>query len=88
MKNHRQKQDYEAMEPSKKKIFLEKNQVRDKTNTKHELKRKQFKYKAMDTTKKQDMLNKKAEHYKTMDIAKETRSVEQKSRTIQNKGYC
>jgi len=39
MKNHRQKQDYEAMEPSKKKIFLEKKQVRDMTNTKHELKR-------------------------------------------------
>ena len=32
MKNHRQKQDYEAMEPSKKKIFLEKKQVRDMTN--------------------------------------------------------
>ena len=46
MKNHRHKQDYEAMEPSKKK-------VRDKTNTKHELKRKQLKYKAMDTTMKQ-----------------------------------
>ena len=41
MKNHRQKQDYEAMEPSKKKILLEKKQVRDMTNTKHELKRKQ-----------------------------------------------
>ena len=53
MKNHRQKQDYEAMEPSKKKIFLEKKQVRDKTNTKHELKRKQLlKHKAMDTTMK------------------------------------
>ena len=37
----------------RKKIFLEKNQVRDKTNTKHELKRKQLKYKAMDTTMKQ-----------------------------------
>ena len=49
----RQKQDYEAMEPSKKKIFLEKKQVRDKTNTKHELKRKQLlKHKAMDTTMK------------------------------------
>ena len=39
-KNHREKQDYEAMEPSKKKIFLEKKQVRDMTN-KHELKMKQ-----------------------------------------------
>ena len=28
LKNYRQKQDYEAMEPSKKKIFLEKKQVR------------------------------------------------------------
>ena len=48
------------MVPSKKKIFLEKKQVRDMTNTKHELKRKQLKYKAVDTTKKQDniMLNK------------------------------
>ena len=68
MKNYRQKQDYEAMEPSKKKIFLEKKQVRDMTN-KHELKMKQLKYKTMDTAKKQDMLNKKAEQYKTMDTA-------------------
>ena len=37
----------------KEKIFLEKKKVRDKTNTKHELKRKQLKYKAMDTTMKQ-----------------------------------
>ena len=36
MKNHRQKQDFEAMEPSKKKI-LEKKQVRDMAN-KDELK--------------------------------------------------
>ena len=40
MKNYRQKQDYEAMEPPKKNIFLEKKQVRDMTN-KHELKMKQ-----------------------------------------------
>ena len=40
MKNYRQKQDYEAMEPSKKKIFLEKKQVRDMTNE-HKLKMKQ-----------------------------------------------
>ena len=39
MKNHGQKQDYEAMEPSKKKMFLEKKQLRDMTN-KHELKMK------------------------------------------------
>ena len=39
LKNHRQKQDYEAMVPSKKKTFLEKKQVRDMANTKHELKR-------------------------------------------------
>ena len=58
MKNHRQKQNYEAMEPSKKKIFLEKKQVRDVTNN-HELKMKQSKYKPMDTTKKKDMLSKK-----------------------------
>ena len=54
----------------KEKLFLEKKQVRDKTNTKHDLKRKQLKYKAKGTTKKQDMLNKKAEQYKTMDTAK------------------
>ena len=40
------------------------------TNSRHELKRKQLKYKAMDTTKKEDVLNKKAEQYKTMDAAK------------------
>ena len=33
-------------------------------NTKHELKRKQIKYKAADTTEKQDMLNNKGEQYK------------------------
>ena len=103
MKNHRQKQDYEAMEPSKKDIFLEKKQVRDMTNTKHELKRKQLKYKAMDTTKKQDMLNKKAEQYKTMDTAKKQdllkKKVEQHKRmdtakkqdlfrAKQNNGHC
>ena len=32
IKNHRQKQDYEAMEPSKKNIFLDKKQSRDMTN--------------------------------------------------------
>ena len=70
MKNHRQIQDYEAVEPSKKKIFLEKKQARGMANIKHELERKQLKYKAMDTTKKQDLLSKKAEQYKTMDTAK------------------
>lgn len=39
MKNHTQKQDFEAMEPSKKKILLEKKQVRDMAN-KDELKMK------------------------------------------------
>ena len=70
MKNHRQKQDYETMEPSKKKIFLEKKQVRDMKN-KNELKMKQIhKYKTMDAAKKQDLLNNKAEQYRTMDTAK------------------
>ena len=36
---------------------------------KHELKRKQLKYEAMDTTKKTEVLNKKAEEYKTMSTA-------------------
>jgi len=70
MKNQRQKQDYDATELSKKRIFLEKKQVRDMTN-KHEIKMKQLqKYKTMDTAKKQEMLNKKAEQFKTMDTAK------------------
>ena len=70
MKNQRQKQGYEAMEPSKKRMLLEKKQVRDMTN-KHELKIKQLqKYKTMDSAKKQDLLNKKAQQYKTMDTAK------------------
>lgn len=37
MKNRRQKQDYEAMKPSKKNIFIDQIQVRDMTNTKHEM---------------------------------------------------
>ena len=68
----------EAMEPSKKKIFLEKKQVRDMSNN-HELKMKQLKYKAMDTTKKQDMLNKKAAQYKTMDTGKKQDLLEKKA---------
>lgn len=37
MKTQRQKHDYEAMEPSKKRTLLQKKKVRDLTN-KHELK--------------------------------------------------
>ena len=70
MKNHRQKQDYEAMEPSKKKIFLEKKQVRDMTNKQDLQSKRAEQYKTMDTAKKQDLLNKKAEQYRTMDTAK------------------
>ena len=59
MKNHRQKQDYEAMEP-KKKIFLEKKQVRDMTNKQDLQSKRAEQYKTMDTAKKQDLLNKKS----------------------------
>ena len=58
------------------------------TNTKHQLKRKQLKYKAVDPTKKQDMLNNKGEKCKTIDTVKKTRSLKQKSRTIQNNEHC
>ena len=63
----------------RKKIFLEKKQVRDMTNTKHELKRKQLKCKAVDTTKKQDMLNNKGEQYKTIDTAKKQNVLNKKA---------
>lgn len=49
MKNHRQKQDFEAMEQSKKKKLLEKKQVKDMAN-KHELNMKQLEHKTMDKT--------------------------------------
>ena len=42
MKTQRQKHDYEAMEPSKKRTLLQKKKVRDLTN-KHELKMKNYK---------------------------------------------
>ena len=64
-----------------------KNILRKETNTKHELKRKQLEYKAMDTTKKQDMLNKKQNNTKQWTSLKKTRSFKQKSR-IQNNGHC
>ena len=76
------------MVPSNKKMFLEKKQVRDMTNTKHDLKRKQLKYKAVDTTKKQDMLNNKGEQYKTIDTAEKQDLFKKKSRTIQNNEHC
>ena len=41
MKNQLKKQGYEAMEPSKKRVFLEKKQVRD-VAYKHDLKMKQL----------------------------------------------
>ena len=69
MKNERQKQDYEAMEPSKKRMLIEKKLVRDTPN-KLELQKKQAKqYETMDSAKKQH-LNKQAGKYKTMDVAK------------------
>lgn len=52
MKTQRQKHDYEAMEPSKKRTLLQKKKVRDLTN-KHELKMKKLqKCKTMDPTMK------------------------------------
>jgi hypothetical protein len=71
MKNQWQKQNYEAMEPSKKRILLEKKEARDTNKNKYDLQKKEAdKYKTMDTTSKQDLLNKQAEKYKTMDTAK------------------
>ena len=64
MKNERQKQNYEAMEPSKKRMFIEKKQARDTTN-KLELQKKRVKrYETMDSAKKQHLLNKQAENTK------------------------
>lgn len=40
MKNHRNKKYYEAMEPPKKKIFLEKKKVRDMKKYKQEIRKK------------------------------------------------
>ena len=69
MKIKRNKQHYETMEPSKKKILLDKQQIRDKANKSKQLKKVQ-KYKTKHSAKKNDLLNKKAEKYKTMDAAK------------------
>ena len=55
MKNERQKQNYEAMEPSKKIMSSEKKQARATAN-KLELQKKQAKqYKTIHSTKKQDI---------------------------------
>ena len=69
IKNQRRKQNYETMEPSKKRMLLEKQQVKDTTDKQELLIKKAEKYKAMDTAKKQELLNKTPEKYKTMDIA-------------------
>ena len=64
MKNQRQKQDYKAMEPSKKRILSEKKQVKIMTNE-HELKMKQLrKYETTDIVTKEDLLNKKQTYTK------------------------
>ena len=62
MKNQRQKHDYKAMEPSKKRILSEKKQVKIMTN---ELKMKQLrKYETTDIVTKEDLLNKKQTYTK------------------------
>lgn len=64
MKNQRQKHDYKAMEPSKKRILSEKKQVKIMTNER-ELKMKQLrKYETTDIITKEDLLNKKQTYTK------------------------
>ena len=76
MKNARQKQSYESMEPVKKRIRLEKKYIRDTAN-KQELQTKRAQqYKSMDSNKINDLSNKNAERYKTMDTAKKQNLLE------------
>ena len=60
--NERQKQNYKGMEPSRKRILLEKKQAKDSTNKKELQKKRAQKYKVtMDALKKQRLLDKHAE---------------------------
>ena len=70
MKTQRNKQHYETMQPSKKKMLLEKQQIRDTANKHDKQLKKVQKYKTMHSAKKNDPLNKKAQKYKRMDAAK------------------
>ena len=70
MKNERQKQNYKGMEPSRKRILLERKQAKDSTNKKELQKKRAQKYKTMGAFEKQRLLDKHAEKYNTMDAAK------------------
>ena len=63
------KQNYEAMEPSKKRMFLEK---KSKGYYKYNWIRKKGakQYKTMGSAKKQDLLSKQVEKYRTMNPVK------------------
>ena len=79
MKNQRQKQNYQTMEPLKKRLLLEKVQAKDTANKDELLKKRAQKYKTMDTAKKQELLNQQAEKYKAMDRAKKQNLLIQKA---------
>ena len=72
MKIQRNRQHYETIEPSKKKMLLDKQQIRVIIQQTNMIKTEKVKkYKTMNCAqKKNDQLNKKAEKYKIMDVAK------------------
>ena len=76
------------MEPSKKRMSLEKKKQARETANNLELQKKRAKqYKTiMDSAKKQDLLSKKAEKYKTMDSGKKEELLQkQKQKYYSNK---
>jgi len=67
LNNQRQKQNFEGMEPPKKKLLLERSQARYNANKKDILSKRATKYKTMDRNKKKMLLDKKNKKYRAMD---------------------
>ena len=83
MKNERQRQNYEAMEPSKKRMLLEKKQAKDTANILELQKKRAKQYKTMDSAKKQELSSKQAEKFKTTDAAQKEELLQK-----QKQKYC
>ena len=76
MKNQKERQKYDEMEPLKKRILLdnkkstkkEKYKTLNKDKKQKVLKKNSERYRSMDSNKKRELLDKKAKKYRTMDI--------------------
>ena len=94
MNNQRYKQNYEAMEPRKKKILLEKKQAIYNVNKQDAAKKyktmdkykKAEKYRTMDSDKKQELLDNQTEKYRTMDSDKKQKLLDNQTEKYRTMG--